>query len=164
MRRSICSTAVSRLQDFIIKRSSKDIRVQLLPPIEALQNRIVADLAFGDITGDIDVALGDIPITATAPGNVGAIQFEGTLATVVGGRVNYYLSELAGEIVGTPVRFDRRPIETVARLTFFHSSTNHRLVDLYVVDADATIEDTLPRAAGENDRNRVHGRRGNQHR
>jgi hypothetical protein len=55
---------------------------------------------------------------------------------------------LAGEIVGTPVRFDRRPIETVARLTFFHSSTNHRLVDLYVVDADATIEDTLPRAAG----------------
>ena len=115
---------------------------------EALQNRIVADLAFGDITGDIDVALGDIPITATAPGNVGAIQFEGTLATVVGGRVNYYLSELAGEIVGTPVRFDRRPIETFAQLTFFHSSTNHRLVDLYVVDADATIDDTLPRAAG----------------
>lgn len=113
-----------------------------------LQNRIVAALAFGDITGDIDVGLGNIPITATAPGNVGAIQFEGTLATVIGGRVNYYLSELAGEIVGTPVRFDRRPIETIAQLTFFHSSANQGLVDLYVVDAGAAIDDTLPRVAG----------------
>lgn len=111
----------------------------------ALLNRIVENLAYGDITADIDLAVGDVPITATAPGNVGAIQFTGTLATIAGGRVNYYLGELAGEIIGTPVRFDRRSIETVARLTFFHSSTNHRSVDVYVVDAGTAIDDAIPR-------------------
>lgn len=110
-----------------------------------LQNRIVADLAYGDITGDIDVAAGDVPITATAPGNVGAILFEDTLTTFAGTRVNYYLSELAGEIVGEPIRVDRRSIETSARLTFFHSAANHRSVDLYVVEAGTAIEDALPR-------------------
>ena len=36
-----------------------------------LQNRIVADLAYGDITADIEVPAGEVPITATAAGNVG---------------------------------------------------------------------------------------------
>lgn len=111
----------------------------------ALQNRIVADLAFGDITGDIDMAVGDLTITATAPGNIGAIQLEDTLTTSAGSRVNYYLTVLADELTGSQARVDRRSIETLARLTFFHSSINHDLVDLYVVDAGTSIDDQLPR-------------------
>jgi hypothetical protein len=114
-----------------------------------LQNRIVADLAYGDITADIDVQDGDVPITATAAGNVGAILFEDTLTTFAGARVNYYLSELAGDIVGEPIRVDRRSIETAARLTFFHSATNNRSIDLYVVDAGTAIDEALPRLAGQ---------------
>ena len=111
----------------------------------ALQNRIVADLAFGDITGDIDMAVGDLTITATAPGNIGAIQLEDTLSTSAGSRVNYYFTLLADELTGSQARVDRRSIETLARLTFFHSSVNHDLVDLYVVDAGTSIDDQLPR-------------------
>ena len=111
----------------------------------ALQNRIVADLAFGDITGDIDMAVGDLTITATAPGNIGVIQLEDTLTTSAGSRVNYYLTVLADELTGSQARVDRRSIETLARLTFFHSSINHDLVDLYVVDAGTSIDDQLPR-------------------
>jgi hypothetical protein len=111
----------------------------------ALQNRIVADLAFGDITGDIDMAVGDLMITATAPGNIGAIQLEDTLTTSAGSRVNYYFTLLADELTGSQARVDRRSIETLARLTFFHSSINHDLVDLYVVDAGTSIDDQLPR-------------------
>jgi hypothetical protein len=107
----------------------------------ALQNRIVADLAFGDITGDIDMAVGDLMITATAPGNIGAIQLEDTLTTSAGSRVNYYFTLLADELTGSQARVD----ETLARLTFFHSSINHDLVDLYVVDAGTSIDDQLPR-------------------
>lgn len=114
----------------------------------ALQNRIVADLAFGDITGDIDMAVGEIPITATAPGNVGAILFEDTLVTLAGSRVNYYLTVLADELNGAQVPVDRRSIETVARLTFFHSASNHDLVDLYIVDAGTSVVDALPRQIG----------------
>ncbi|HSM29314.1 MAG TPA: DUF4397 domain-containing protein [Woeseiaceae bacterium] len=114
----------------------------------ALQNRIVADLAFGDVTGDIDMAVGEITITATAPGNVGAIQLEDTLTTFAGSHLNYYFTVLADELTGAQVAVDRRSIETIARLTFFHSASNHEFVDLYVVDAGTTIDDALPRQVG----------------
>ena len=112
---------------------------------EALSNRIVADLAFGDITGDLDVAVGEIPITATAAGNVGAILLEDALVNFSGSRVNYYLTVIADELNGVQVPVERRSIETVARLTFFHSASNHLLVDLYVVDTGTSIADVLPR-------------------
>lgn len=114
----------------------------------ALQNRIVADLAFGDVTGDIDLAVGELTITATAPGNVGAIQLEDTLTTFAGSHVNYYFTVVGDELAGAQVPVDRRSIETTARLTFFHSASNHDFVDLYVVDAGTSIEDSLPRQIG----------------
>jgi len=115
---------------------------------EALQNRIVADLAFGDVTADIDLAVGDIAITATAPGNVGAIQLEDVLTTFAGSRINYYFTVLADELTGTQVSVDRRSIETTARITFFHSAANHGAVDLYVVEPGTSVEDALPRQIG----------------
>jgi hypothetical protein len=114
----------------------------------ALQNRIVADLAFGDITGYIDMALGEITITATAPGNTGAIQLEDTLTTFAGSHVNYFFTVLSDELVGAQVSVDRRSIETSARLTFFHSASNHDFVDLYVVESGTAIDDVLPRQIG----------------
>ena len=114
----------------------------------ALQNRIVADLAFGDVTGDIDMAVGELTITATAPGNVGAIQLEDSLTTFPGSRLNYYFTVLADELTGAQVTVDRRSVETIARLTFFHSAVNHDFVDLYVVDAGTLIDDVLPRQIG----------------
>ena len=111
----------------------------------ALQNRIVADLAFGDITSDIDVAVGELTITATAPGNIGAIQLEDSLTTLAGSHVNYYFTKLADELAGSQAVVDRRSVGTVARLTFFHSSINHDFVDLYVVGAGIPIDDQLPR-------------------
>ena len=114
----------------------------------ALQNRIAADLAFGDITGDIDMAVGELTITATAPGNVGAIQLEDTLTTFAGSHVNYYFTVLADVLTGSQAVVDRRSVETVARLTFFHSAINHDFVDLYVVDAGTLIDEQLPRQIG----------------
>lgn len=111
----------------------------------ALQNLIVASLAFGDITGDIAMSVGEIPITATAPGNIGAIQLEDSLTTTAGTRLNYYLTVRSDELAGVQGSIDRRSIETVARLTFFHSASNHSVVDLYVVGAGTTIDEQFPR-------------------
>ena len=74
----------------------------------ALQNRIVADLAFGDVTGDIDMAVGELTITATAPGNIGAILLEDNLTTFAGSHVNYYFTVLGDELTGAQVPVDRR--------------------------------------------------------
>ncbi len=65
--------------------------------------------------------------------------------TLAGSRFNYYLTVLSDAVEGRQVPVDRRSIETIARLTFFHSAINHDFVDLYVVDAGTTIDDVLPR-------------------
>ncbi len=112
-----------------------------------LQNQIASDFAFGDVTGDIDVAVGESQITFTAAGNPGAILLEANLTAFGGTRVNYYVTVGVADnsLLGAPLIVDRRSVETVARFTFFHSAINNQLVDLYVVDADALIDEALPR-------------------
>jgi hypothetical protein len=128
--------------------ATRDLGTSDIYDDEALQNRIVENFAFGDVTGDIDMAVGELTITATAPGNVGAIQLEDALTTFAGSHVNYYFTVVADELVGAQVPVDRRSIETIARLSFFHSASNHPLVDLYVVEAGTSIEGALPRQIG----------------
>jgi hypothetical protein len=115
----------------------------------ALNNQIVANLAFGDATGDIDMTVGDAPLTFTAAGNPGAILYETTLTNLLGIRVNFYMSVDTvvnpGSLIGVRQVVDRRSIETVARFTFFHSAINNQEVDLYIVDSGETIDERLPR-------------------
>jgi hypothetical protein len=71
------------------------------------------------------------------------------LTNFLGTRVNFYMTvdTLADPdtLIGARQIVDRRPIETIARLTFFHSAINNQVVDLYVVDSGETIDDKLPR-------------------
>lgn len=115
-----------------------------------LQNQIVSNLAFGDVTGDIDVEVGESALTFTAAGNAGAILLESTLTTLAGIRVNHYLTVAVADdsLLGTSLIVDRRSIETTARFTYFHSAFNNQRVDLYVVDADELIDEALPRQIG----------------
>jgi len=110
-----------------------------------LTNRIVADLAFGDVTGDLDTPVGELPITFTAAGNPGAILYETTLTTFLGTRLNFYMTIEPDPLIAARQIVDRRSIETIARLTFFHSAINHLSVDLYIVDSGTTIDEVLPR-------------------
>ena len=115
----------------------------------ALTNQIAANLAFGDATSDIEMPVDDVPLTFTAAGNPGAILFETTLTNFLGTRLNFYMTVDTtvdpDVLIGVPLVVDRRSIETIARLTFFHSAINHQTVDLYVVDSGETIDDALPR-------------------
>jgi len=111
-----------------------------------LSNPIVSNLNYGDITADIDVPVGEIPLTFTAAGNPGAILLEDTVTTIDGTRLNFVVTTAAdGSLQGTPAPVDRRSIETSVRLTFLHAASNHELVDLYVVDTGTAIDDVLPR-------------------
>jgi len=111
----------------------------------ALTNPIVADLSFGEATGDIDTAVGEIPITFTATGNPGAILYETTLTMFAGTRISFYMTADTEGLIDTPQLVDRRSIETTARLTFFHSAINNQSVDLYVVDSGEPIDEMFPR-------------------
>ena len=111
----------------------------------AVSNRIVAGLAFGEFTGDIDVAVGDVPITVTAENNPGAILFESTYQVIAGTRFNTYMNTPDDTLRGTALFVNRRSIETEARIAWFHSADDHEFVDLYVVDRGETIDEALPR-------------------
>jgi hypothetical protein len=97
----------------------------------------------------MDLATSDIYVTFTAAGNPGAILHETTLTTFIGTRLNFYMSVDTSvdpdALIGVRQIVDRRSIETIARLTFFHSAVNHSTVDLYVVDSGTLIDEVLPR-------------------
>ena len=112
---------------------------------EAVSNRIVAGLSFGEFSGDIDVAVGDLPITVTAENNTGSILFESTYSVIAGTRFNTYYNTPVDSLLGTALFVNRRSIETEARLTWFHSADNFELVDVYIVDRGESIADALPR-------------------
>ena len=115
---------------------------------EAVSNRIFAGLAFGEATGDIDVAIDNIPFTLTAENNPGAILYEQNYLTIGGTRLDIHLYFIGDEIVSSAPAISRRPVETEASLTWFHSADNHEIVDLYVVDRGETIDEAVPRQIG----------------
>ena len=112
---------------------------------EAVTNRIYSGLVFGEATGDLDVDVGDLPITLTAENNTGAILFERTYLALAGTRLNTYMYWAEDELFGSALFVNRRSIETEARIAWFHSADNNEIVDLYLVDRGESIDETLPR-------------------
>ena len=111
---------------------------------ELLADQIVANQAFRDITGDIDIAGGLYTFTYTPPGNPGSILVEES-AVLSGASHNqmYLIGDVAlpSAFIRVP---DRRSVETFAKFTFVHTAVNHPFVDVYVVDPGTALEDANP--------------------
>jgi hypothetical protein len=110
-----------------------------------LMDQILADHAYRDVTGDIDLASGDYPFTFTSVGNVGSILFEDESFVPPAAHSQFYVFGMAGVQSGLLRVPDRRSVETLNKLTFVHTASNHPLVDFYIVDAGTSIEDAFPR-------------------
>jgi hypothetical protein len=117
---------------------------------EMLTSQVVADHAFGDVTGDIPISAGAVDFTYTAAGNAGAVLLEETVNTTSGTHNNLILYETA---TGAPdTRYympDRRSVSIYGKLSLFHAASNHGNLNIYVVDADQPITELLPRFAVE---------------
>jgi hypothetical protein len=110
-----------------------------------LTTPIVAGHTFGDITGDLDIPVGTVPVTYTVAGNIGSIILELDFPIIAGRRYNAYLSRNTdGEDVLTAALLDRRSIETQARFSVAHMAANHPVVDLYIVPTGETIDERFP--------------------
>lgn len=108
---------------------------------EMLTSQVLDNHSFGDITGDIDVATGAITYTYTVVGNTGAVQFEGNFNSIVGSHSNFVVLGMEGSRAAIAYVSDRRSISTFAKIRFFHAADNHDGLDLYIVNADETIDD-----------------------
>ena len=116
---------------------------------ETLTTPIVTDHAYADVTGDVESPAGLTPLTYTAIDNVSAILFEEDVIIPAGIHSRYTIvgadTESLEAVKYTP---DRRPVETYAKFTFMNGASNHLLVDAYLVQGVAGINDVIPRLVG----------------
>lgn len=116
---------------------------------DELTELYVADLAFEQATGDIDVSPGSINIDATPAGSTASVVLDRTSTATTNTRSTIFVQGSAGSYVTSSYIPDLRSIDSYAKLRIFNSGLNTAFVDLYLVPAGTTVEeDTIPRAAG----------------
>ena len=113
-----------------------------------LTNQILSDHAFGDITGDMPIAIGQTSHYYTPVGNTGAVLFESGITTALNTHWNWVVHGDSGARVAKTYLPTRRPISTYTQLTALHVAFNHGQLDFYVVDAGVPITDEFPALAG----------------
>jgi hypothetical protein len=111
---------------------------------ELLTDQILANHAFRDVSADLDLEPGAIPLTYTTAGNIGSILLEGTASIFADTRSQIYVIGEDGAQSLFQQIVDRRSVETQVKFTLTHAAFNHPNVDFYIVEAGAGIEDTLP--------------------
>lgn len=106
---------------------------------------VVAGHTFGDITGDVSIPAGTLPLTYTAAGNVGSILIDVDIGTSEGTRYNVYvLRDEQGEDVAYSAAINRRSVQTQARMSVANTTANHPSVDLYIVAEGTLIDESFP--------------------
>jgi hypothetical protein len=116
---------------------------------DPLTTPIIEDQDFLGISAEIEVPVGELPITYTAFDNMGSPPFvDDDLPLVPGMRVDYYVLGEGASPVSLATVPDRRSIETLAKFTIVYTETNHEPLDLYIVEAGADIAELFPRFFG----------------
>ena len=120
---------------------------------------IVSNLAFGTVSGDVEVPPGESGYTYTAAGNPGAIlaEDEDTVAANTRG-TNFVIGE-PDELEVAVFPDDRRPITSFSKVRIVQASIGFEQVDVYLLPPETDIADTspnLPRLATGNSSNYVH--------
>jgi len=106
---------------------------------------LVEDHAFRDITDDLPVPSASLPLTYTAANNMGAILIDNDQTLVSAARTQLYLvRNSAGEDVLVDYVPDRRPVETLAKLTLMDTAAIDTSLDVYLAPTGELIDDKNP--------------------
>ena len=122
-------------------QASRDLAISDVYDDEMLTSLILSDHAFGDITDDMPIAVGQTSHYYTPAGDTSAVIFESGLATTLNTHWNWVVIGTVGNRFSHSYLPNRRSISIYARLQFYHAALNNPIVDIYVVDADVPIED-----------------------
>ena len=110
-----------------------------------LTNLVLANHAYGDVTGDRQLAAGLTSYTYTTVGDTSAVLFEGNINTNLGIHYNFLVLGEQGDRIAQVIVPDRRSVSSSARISSIHAASNHAALDFYVVDAGTPIDDESPR-------------------
>jgi len=112
---------------------------------EDLTDLLVENHAFGNITGDLPISAGTNEFTYTAADNIGSILLEENVTAASGVPYNIVTYPDDTDFDATAFVSDRRSVSTYAKMRVFNGVSNFEALDLYVVDADESIDDAFPR-------------------
>jgi hypothetical protein len=115
---------------------------------DPLTTPILEDQDFRDISAEIDITAGVLPITYTAFDNIGSILLESATSIFAGSRVDAYVVGEGASPISVMAFPDRRSVETIARLTIVYTETNHEPLDLYIIETGSDIAEAGPRFVG----------------
>lgn len=112
---------------------------------DPLTTPILENHAFGDVSANIDVPTGTLPVTYTSAGNIGSILVDTDIATSEGRR-NYVLLVEGSDGVGQALSYlpDLRSVESQAKLGIAHTAAGTTPVDVYIVPAGESIDEANP--------------------
>ena len=111
---------------------------------EMLTSLVLNDHAFGEFTDDMQLPIGLTSYTYTTVGDTSAVLFESGILTSADNHFNYLLIGEQGARFAQTYIPDRRSVSTIAKLRLFHAALQNDPLDLYVVDAGASIDDENP--------------------
>lgn len=128
-------------------QASIDLAVADVYTDEALSELLVADHAFGDVTGDLPIVAGETSLYYTPAGNTGAVLFEDSFqTTLTGTRSNFVVLGTGTERTALAYLPDGRSVSTIAQLSALNAASNHAALDLYVADQGAGFDNARLRA------------------
>ncbi|MDH3614487.1 MAG: DUF4397 domain-containing protein [Gammaproteobacteria bacterium] len=116
---------------------------------DPLTTPLVADHAFRDVTNDLEVPAGALPLTYTTAGNIGSILIDTDRIATAGTRIHYYVVENSAGVDVLVDHFpDRRSVETLVKISIINTAAIGTAVDIYVVPPGTGIDDVTPLLGG----------------
>ena len=103
----------------------------------------VTDHDFRDVTAELEIASGLNEFFYTPTGDTSAVTLEGTMTGTSGFRYRFYALGLDGEYATDLVFPDRKSLETMAKLTMYHGSSNFDFLDLYILEPGESVDDNF---------------------
>ncbi len=110
---------------------------------EALTSEILSDHTFRQLTPAMDIAAGDYDFFYTPFGDTMTVSLQTALSVPNGQHFRVVATGTGGTYSTINLGLNRRSLNTAVKLNFLSTSSNYDFLDLYVVEADATIEGTL---------------------
>lgn len=111
---------------------------------EALTSRIVADLAFGGVSTEVDVTADDNVFYFTPAGDTGAVTLESSLTAFGGIRYRVVAAGVAGAEQALALVPDRRSLQTQATLLTLGASNNFGTLAIHALSPGESLADSSP--------------------
>jgi len=125
--------------------ASKDFGATDIYIDDPLTTPFVADQMFRDVSAELPVTAGALPLTYMTAGSMSSILLDIDTTAILGTRTHFYVVRTSeGDDFLVESRPNRRSIETAGTFGIINTAPSQPAVDVYLVPTGELIDDALP--------------------